>query len=272
MRRMDRPDRDSPPLRGGTTGAKSPILWAMTTTLGTSGYIGASASASLAGMNPAFEMRRVANRDDWARVRSLRYEALRSRDDIAEDADGAYADSHDIALNTSTFLLARNGRPVGTTRASVSSAARRWALPAMEAFGREIEASVGLESTIVEASLMLVDPATSADPKTVLFHLFKAHMLQCAAENADWLLVGVRDSQIGFYRRMFNMEILSGAEKYPGIASPRVLMGLEYREQAALLFKRIPVLAVTGADEMEFAASGGVSFPGERRALRQEAA
>ena len=77
----------------------------------------------------------------------------------------------------------------------------------------------------------------------------------------------MRDSQIGFYRRMFNMEILSGAEKYPGIASPRVLMGLEYREQAALLFKRMPMLAVTDADERDFAASGVITFPDGRRAV-----
>jgi hypothetical protein len=244
----------------------------MTTNLGTSNYIGPAPSAALAAMHQGFEMRRVASRDDWARVRTLRYDALRSREEIGEDPDRAHGDSHDIALNTSTFLLSRNGRPVGTTRCSVSSSSRRWALPAMEAFGREIEESIGLESTIVEASLTVVDPSTSADPKTALFHLFKAHMLQCAAENADWLVVGVRDTQIGFYRRMFNMDILSGAEKYPGVTSPRVLMGLEYREQAALLFKRIPVLAVSDADEMQFASSGIVSFPGERRALRREAA
>jgi hypothetical protein len=243
----------------------------MTTTLSTSKYI-AAPLASLSAMPPGFEMRRVTSRDDWARVRALRYDALRSKDEIPEDAERAHGDSHDIALNTATFLLTRNGRAVGSTRSSVSSSSRRWALPAMEAFGREIESAIGLESTLVEASLMVVDPAASADPKTVLFHLFKAHMLQCAAENADWLVIGVRDTQIGFYRRMFNMEILSGAEKYPGVSSPRVLMGLEYRDQAALLFKRIPVLAVTDADEMEFAASGSVSFPTARRSLRQEAA
>jgi hypothetical protein len=68
------------------------------------------------------------------------------------------------------------------------------------------------------------------------------------------------------------MEILSGAEKYPGIALPRVLMGLQYREQAPLLFKRIPVLAVTDADEAQFEAEGVVLFPEQNRALRQAAA
>jgi hypothetical protein len=243
----------------------------MTTKLSSS-TLSDTATAPMPLMQAGFEMRRVASREDWNRVRGLRYDALRSRDEIADNPERAHADAHDIALNTMTFLLSRNARPVGSTRSSVSSAKRRWALPAMEAFGREIETAIGLESTIVEASLMMVDPATSADPKTVLFHLFKAHMLQCAAENADWLIVGVRDSQIGFYRRMFNMEILSGAERYPGIAAPRVLMGLEYREQAALLFKRIPVLAVSDSDETQFAASGAVSFPEQLRALRQAAA
>ena len=70
--------------------------------------------------------------------------------------------------------------------------------------------------------------------------------------------------------RSANMEILSGAESCPGMASPRVLMGLQYREHAALLFKRIPMLAVTLADEVEYAASGSVRFA--QRAPRREAA
>ena len=215
-------------------------------------------------------MHRVASRDEWSRVRALRYEALRGRGDIAESPERAYGDEHDLALNASTFLLTRSGRAVGSGRASVSSPGRRWTLPAMDVFGREIQASVGLEGTIVEASLMVVDEDRQSDRRMLLFHLLKAHMLLGSTENADWLLAAVRDTEIGFYRRMLNMEILSGAESCPGMATPRVLMGLQYREQAALLFKRIPVLAVTLADEAEYAATGQVRFP--QRGLRQQAA
>jgi hypothetical protein len=211
-----------------------------------------------------FEMRRVATRDDWSDVKSLRFDALRERGEIAESGDASYGDEHDAAFNTTTFVLSRNGRALGSTRSSVSCANRRWPLPASEAYAAEI-AALGSDSTLVEASLMVVDPTSQTDPKTALFHLFKAHMLQCASENADWLIVAVRDSQIGFYRRMFNMEILSGAERYPGLASPRVLMGLEYHAQSALLFKRMPMLAVTDADERDFAASGVITFPQGRR-------
>src|SRR5437763_401434 len=123
----------------------------------------------------------------------------------------------------------------------------------MDVFAEDIEKWLGNEATVVEASFTVVNPVSSFDPKAALFHLFKAHMVHCAVENADWLIVAARDTQIGFYRRMFNMEILSGAEQFPGLATPRVLMGLEYRRQAALLFKRIPVLAVGEDDEREFA-------------------
>lgn len=211
-----------------------------------------------------FEMRRVATREDWSDVRSLRFDALRERAEIDGNEEGGYGDSHDAALNSTTFLLLRNARPVASTRSSVSSAKRRWALPASDAYAAQI-AALGADATLVEASLMVVDPSSQIEPKTALFHLFKAHMLQCASEGADWLIVAVRDSQIGFYRRMFNMEILSGAESYAGLASPRVLMGLEYRAQAALLFKRMPMLAVTDADERDFAASGVITFPDGRR-------
>jgi hypothetical protein len=209
------------------------------------------ANASLA-RSAGFQIRRVSTREDWATVRALRYEALIGRGEIGESAERAYGDEHDSALNASTFLLERNARPIGSTRSSVSSAKRRWRLPAMEVFAAEIDAALGSDATLVEASLTVVDPGASVDPKVALFHLFKAHMLHCAAENADWLLVAVRDTQMGFYRRMFNMEILSGVELLPGLASPRVLMGLEYRGQAPLLFKRIPVLAVSDAEEREF--------------------
>jgi len=216
-------------------------------------------------------MHRVASRDDWSRVRALRYEALASRGDIAASEERAHCDPHDLALNSTTFLLTRSSRALGSTRSSVSSPSRRCSLPAMDVFEREMLASIGLESTVVEASLMVVDPATHADRRMVLFHLLKAHMLQCASENADWLVVAVGDGEIGFYRRMLNMEILSGAERCPGMESPRVLMGLQYREQAALLSRRIPILAVTLADEAEYAASGMVRFA-QRQALRQQAA
>lgn len=217
-----------------------------------------------------FEMRRVTSREDWNRVREIRHDALRVRGEIPEAPDRAYGDGHDAALNSMTFGLLRDGRMIATTRSSVSSASRRWPLPAHDGFSREIGASLGADSTVVEASLMVIDPAATADPKTALFHLFKAHMLHCASEGADWLIVAVRDSQIGFYRRMFNMEILSGAEQCPGLASPRVLMGLAYREQAALLSKRMPVLATTESEERDFAASARVSFKSERRGLGGE--
>ena len=85
-------------------------------------------------------------------------------------------------------------------------------------------------------------------------------MVVCAVERADWLIAAVRIDEIGFYRRMLNMEILSGVERCPGMATPQVLMGLQYREHAALLFGRIPVLAVTTRDEDEYVATGCVHF------------
>jgi hypothetical protein len=218
-------------------------------------------------MHPrGLEMRRVSTSSDWHDVRSIRYHALAARDDIEAGDDHAFGDEHDSALNTVTVLLLRNGQPVACTRTSASSANRRWRLPAAEAFQAEIEASIGFDATIVEASLTLADPACGIDPKAALFHLLKAHMLRCAYENADWLIAAVRVPQIGFYRRMFNMEILSGEERWPGLAAPRVLMGLDYREHAPLLFKRMPLLSVTDEDERDFLESGVITFRDRRAA------
>lgn len=209
-------------------------------------------------------MRRVTSADDWSAVRAMRYRALRARDDVAETPALEYGDPFDSALNTETFLLTHEGRAMASTRTSVASSKRRWPLPGGESFADAI-AALGGETTLVEASLTVVDPLAASDWKAVLFHLFKAHMLECSIENADWLLVAVRESQIGFYRRMFNMEILSGTEAYPGHSAARVLMGLEYQAQAALLAKRIPLLDVSAEDERDFAQTGCILFGRPRR-------
>jgi len=207
-----------------------------------------SSSVTLAAPAPvpkcAFELRRVESRRDWSEVRALRDRALARRHDLPEDAESFADDGYDAALNTVTFLLTRDGRSAGCTRSSVSSAGRRYPLPAMETFHREIEEAVGWEATLVESSLTFLDPDLSGDTRDALFRLFKGQMLRCASEGAHWLIAAVPEAQVGFHRRMFNMEILSGSERCPGLALPRVLMGLDFLRQAPVLFRRIPALAV----------------------------
>lgn len=210
--------------------------------------------------HPGFVMHRVSSRDDWSRVRSLRYQGLLGDGDIDANPECTYSDAHDSATDAATFLLARNAHAAATVRASIAAPVRCGTLPAMDFFGQEIRSSIGLDRTMVEASLVAVDSASHLDQRITLLHLLKAPMLLCELTRADWMLVAVREAEIGFYRRMLNMEILSGAENFWGMAAPRVLMGLQYREHAALLFERIPPLAVTDADVREYAANGLVRF------------
>jgi hypothetical protein len=67
--------------------------------------------------------------------------------------------------------------------------------------------------------LTAVGPAPQDDPRTALFHLFKAAVVHGLLENADWVITAVRENQIGFYGRMFNMQILSGPERCPASRS-----------------------------------------------------
>jgi hypothetical protein len=200
----------------------------------------------------------VETREDWTRVGTLVGDTQPHEETAGRNPPGA------------TFLLMRNGRPVGTVSVNLASAAFDVQLPATAAFAQELSA-LGNGRTIVETSLLALDPSSSIDPRVAVLHLLKGPVLLCAMTNADWLLAAVRETEIGFYRRMLNMEILSGAESYgePN-AEPRVLMGLQYREQAPLLFGRIPVLAVTSDDVREYAATGFVRFA--RPAHSQQAA
>ena len=189
-------------------------------------------------MVESFELRRVRDAADWDAARTLRL---------------GHADEFDRAHGTATYLLLAGERALGTTRSSAASPQGGSPLPCRRVFGAELASAFGDDATIVEASLTFVDPRAAPDPQEVLLRLFKVHMLRCAAEEADALVVAVRDSQIGLYRRLFNMEILSGAEAYPDMASPRVLMGLAFREQAPVLLRRLPALAASPEDAAEFA-------------------
>ena len=212
-----------------------------------------------------YAMRRVSSCTDWAAVRALRRAALASHGDIASPAAEPRDDGYDTAPASQTFLLVRDGRPLGSTRATLSRGGAPARLPAMDAFARDVRSAAGAEA-VVEASLVVIDPG-AADPAGALLRLFKAPLLACATGRAAWLLVAVRESQMGFYRRAFGMEILGGAECLAGLAVPRVLMGLRYREQASQLFRRFPVLAPTIRDEGRFAARGEVGFPDGRDPL-----
>ena len=215
-----------------------------------------NASAALASSASTFEMHRVSTGPDWDHVQSIRYRSLLERGDIPENALLRYSDEQDLALHAITFLLCRNGRPTATTRTMLSATDRRWPVPAAAVFPREIENAMGRDATFIEMGLTAVGPAPSDDPRTALFHLFKGAIVHGVLENADWVITAVRENQIGFYGRMFNMQILSGPEVLPGLALARVLMGLDLRHQMRILEKRIPTLATSAAELEEFLATG----------------
>lgn len=198
-------------------------------------------------------LRRVRTPRDWATVRGLRFAGLLGRGDVEPGPRNAFGDPFDEEPNTTTYLLSAGDVAFGTTRTSVTGPALRGPLPSQSIFAREIDAAFGTDATVVEASLTFVDPQAARDPQEALMRLFKVHILHCAAESADALVVAVRDSQMGFYRRRFGMEILSGEERYPGMRSPRVLMGIAWREKAPSLLRRIPALAASAEDEAQFA-------------------
>ena len=204
-------------------------------------------------LEPAYRLRRAESVRDWQEVEALRHAGLAGRGEIALSPAFPLRDEIDAAPGTITFLLTVDGCALGTTRSSVTSPRHRAPLPAQRVFAREIVAAFGADATVVEASFTFVDLEAAHDPRDALFRLFKAHMLHCAAENADALVVTARLPQLGFYRRSLNMEILSGAEAWPGMATPRVLMGVALRQHTTALLRQLPLFGATPEEERAFA-------------------
>ena len=176
-----------------------------------------NATASLAASITNFQLGRVASAADWDDVlRAFATARSCSAATSRKTRRNAYGDGHDLALHAMTFLLRRNGHPAGTTRTMLSASHRRWPVPATAVFQREIDAALGADATFIEMNLTAVGPAPQDDPRTALFHLFKAAVVHSMLENADWVITAVRDNRIGFHGRMFNMQILSGPETLAG--------------------------------------------------------
>lgn len=195
-------------------------------------------------------LKRAAAGEDWAAARALRFAAMVREGDVAPSASPVPADPLDGAVGSATFLLVEHGRVVGSTRCSHSGPESNCALPAAQSFGAEIRERAA-RAPVVEASFTVVDRA--ADRARSILRLFKAHTTACAAVDAEWLVAAVPERQMGFCRRVFDMEILTGAMPVRGFALPRVLMGLRFRERAALLYRRLPFLAPSGDDLRRYA-------------------
>ncbi|HSN20708.1 MAG TPA: hypothetical protein VLS49_08525 [Usitatibacter sp.] len=213
-------------------------------------------------------LRPVASREDWAAVRALRFAALWRAGDLAPSGVPTYGDAHDAVPGAVTFLLLERGRATGSTRCMHACGDDRRA-PSVEAFRGELDKAIA-SAPIVEASLTVVHGAT--DRALALLSLFRVHMAACAALDAEWLLAPVRECEMGFYRRVFEMDILTGSARWPGLALPRVLMGLPYRERAARLYARLPILAPSGADLRGFRAGAELVLDEEARRSPSRAA
>lgn len=204
-------------------------------------------------------LRPVASREEWSAVRALRFAALSRGGDLPACPVASYGDAYDAAPGSTTYLLSEGDRAVGSTRCTHSRGAGGARLPAFEAFRGELDAAIAA-APVVEASLTLVD--APMDRALAQLRLFKVHMTACAALEAEWLLAAVRETEMGFHRRVFGMEILTGAVRCAGLALPRVLMGLPFRERAAALCRRLPVLAPSGADLQRFRAGDALELGG----------
>lgn len=205
--------------------------------------------------SPATLKRAVAG-EDWAAARALRFATMVREGDVAPSESPASADPLDGAAGSATFLLVEHGRVLGSTRCSHSASGSHAPLPAAQSFAAEIRER-SARAPVVEASFTVVDRA--ADRARSLMRLFKAHTTACAAVDAEWLVAAVTERHMGFYRRVFDMEILAGAMPVRGHALPRVLMGLRFRERAGVLYRRLPFLAPSGEDLRRYAS--GAELP-----------
>jgi len=139
-----------------------------------------------------------------------------------------FCDQYDEMDNSRTHLLFRGDEAVGTLRVCSYSPALGWtALPALEAFHREIGEHVGLDQAMVEPSRFAFR-ATDLPLRSKLL-LFRHVVEAVDAIEARFVVAAVRHEHVGFYRSMrFEPKSdVHNCPKYPGVEFRVILMVLD---------------------------------------------
>ncbi|GGN43372.1 hypothetical protein GCM10010842_30800 [Deinococcus daejeonensis] len=179
----------------------------------------------------------------------MRYRAYRSIQAIPENATAHFTDAFDKKPSSVTFLAYLGPTPIASTR-TLCADGNFGDLTSSMAFHDVLERVVPANAVVVEANRFVVDPLQADLGGGVIWELFRAHLLRCVFEKADYFVAGVRAEHVTLYRRLMHLEVVSEPRVFPGLQTPMFLMVGDCRRDLERIFQERPHLRAA-PDEFE---------------------
>lgn len=188
-----------------------------------------------------FTLSLVQTPNDMDLVAQMRYRAYRSVHAVRETADARFTDVFDGQPEARTFLAWWGQTPLASTR-TLCARGDLGALTSALAFQDVLKRWIPDDAVVVEANRFVVDPHHAELSNGVVWPLFRAHLLRCAVEGADFFVAGVRPEHVPVYRRLMHLEIVGDARVFPGLRTPMYLMMGDCRRDLERIFRKRPYL------------------------------
>lgn len=142
---------------------------------------------------------------------SVRYQSYVQAGLIGENEEALLYDEYDTMPNVRIFLVWHRGKPVATVRSCIYSDRYDW-MPteAVQHFQDDLNARLGSGTRLLESNRFAVVPEFQGRQSLYArLLLFRAHGLNAAVHNCEYLITSVQANHQAFYRRFLGLEPIS---------------------------------------------------------------
>lgn len=192
-------------------------------------------------------------------IYALRYRAYLRGGLIAESADQRVTDKYDDAPNTWVFGVYLGKRLSGSIRIHLLTKECRESICAV-AYGDILNPRLDRGEVFIDAARFVRDP--DIDVLELPHSIMRLGFVACEAFNADTEIIVCSPDHARFYERYFLHKPLTPSGFLPGILTPAILLGADFKADREKVMRRHPIMASSAFERrMLFGTDGLLPMP-----------
>lgn len=200
--------------------------------------IGAKGASRLLRQHPV-EYRRAVDTAYREAIFRLRYRSYRTEDVIAESSSERFTDERDEDANAFVYGIEKDGVLAASIRLHVVSREMPFS-PGLAVFPDILGAMLDRGQSYVDPTRFVVDRSMSRMMGNLPFATVRLAAMAAEHFSADYILATVRAEHAPFYKRFFDMELLSEPRPYPSLSSPICIMAGRWEAIKQSAYTRVP--------------------------------
>ncbi len=187
-----------------------------------------------------FEYRRTDAEEDREAIYRLRYEAYRRDGNVSNGFTADSGDFFDQSANCHVFGLYIAGTLVSSIRVNICSPENRIS-PTMSIFPDILNPMVDRGMVFVDPSRFVVDRNAARGNPELIYATMRLVTMAAVYFDADYCLATVRPEHNAFYRKVFQVKVMSRPRLFPSLSQPVNMLGGLMDDVAAKVVARYPI-------------------------------